>query len=124
MDREELLRKYRPVLLGFLADCYASRRVPPSEFGMIVDDQSRKVDLIIDQIRKDCQCSSETKPRLNGSAINADANSAVKKSEAEPTRTTASSLAGPAASTSPKTSLPYAPPIMSKPTTITNSTNR
>ena len=53
MTREEFHSKYRPHLLGILADCYAIRKMPPSEFGMEVDRHLSKVTALLTSMYND-----------------------------------------------------------------------
>ena len=47
MTAEQMIQKYRRHWLGFLAESWACRKLPPSEFGALVDLQTIRMEEII-----------------------------------------------------------------------------
>ena len=58
MTEAEFSSKYRPVLLGRLAECYATRKMDPSSFGMVVDQQYREIENMLRKMWTDAQPES------------------------------------------------------------------
>ncbi len=55
MTKEEFARRYRGRLMGWLAECYASRRLPPSEMGMEIDRMYSQLDALLGAMYADAQ---------------------------------------------------------------------
>ena len=71
MTDEEFVLKYRPLLLHYLADCWAVRKEAPSAIGLLMDVQMQSLNVLLYQMFKDLR-PQETpaptvKPLVNGS---------------------------------------------------------
>jgi hypothetical protein len=53
MTREEFISKYRTVMLGFFAECWACRKTSASDMGMELDRQYLSVNSILTNMWKD-----------------------------------------------------------------------
>ncbi len=53
MTRDEFCRKYRGRLMGWLAECYASRRLSPSEMGMEIDRMYSQLNALLEMMHAD-----------------------------------------------------------------------
>lgn len=69
MTLEELLQKYRPRLLGYFAECYAARKLAPSEVGMELDRLFSGTNALLSAIVTDARKGYEEQkepPKING----------------------------------------------------------
>ena len=62
MTQEEFTNKWRPHILGWLTECWAARKLAPSEFGMLADRQASALALHLNKMFNDAQ----PKPSPNG----------------------------------------------------------
>lgn len=53
MTTDEAIARYRRAWLGFIAEGFACRRLPPSEYGMVMDKQLIALDALVIQMVND-----------------------------------------------------------------------
>lgn len=62
MTSEAFCDKFRPILLGLMAEAYCFRKLPPSEFGMLMDAQHHRLGLVLRQMFNTMQAETLKPP--------------------------------------------------------------
>jgi hypothetical protein len=55
MTQDEFTAKYRPLLLGWMTECFAMRAIAPSAFGMMMDGKYQNLERLLLQMFIDAQ---------------------------------------------------------------------
>ena len=64
LSKDEFIKKFRGDMLLFLTDAWACRHSPPSELGMIMDEHSRRLKGLLEEMY--AALVPEVKPAVNG----------------------------------------------------------
>lgn len=68
MTRDEFIAKWRPVMLGWMGEAWALRKLAPSEFGMEMDRQIYQMGRILDSMYAELHPKPSAQPPANGPA--------------------------------------------------------
>ncbi len=62
MTLDTFCDKFRPILLGLMTEAYCFRKLPPSEFGMVMDAQHTRLAAILRQMFHALQAETPKPP--------------------------------------------------------------